>query len=89
MRTLGRRPQAQPAPRNLHFVAHAWRRPGGAGTVASSKQVLSDLQMNSLLALRTLLLLAFVAAATAVLMHPGLGASGDPAANAMLMFARN
>jgi hypothetical protein len=45
--------------------------------------------MNSLLALRTLLLLAFVVAATAVLMHHGLDAAGDPAANAMLMFARN
>ena len=45
--------------------------------------------MNSLLALRTLLLLAFVAVATAVLMHPGLGPAGDPAANAMLMVARN
>jgi hypothetical protein len=45
--------------------------------------------MNSLLALRTLLLLAFVAAVTAVLLHPGLGASGDPAAMTMLMVARN
>ena len=45
--------------------------------------------MNSLLALRTLLLLAFVAVAAAVLLHPGLGASGDPAANAMLMVVRN
>jgi hypothetical protein len=45
--------------------------------------------MNSLLALRTLLLLAFVLAATTVLMHPGLGAAADPAANAMLMIARN
>jgi hypothetical protein len=45
--------------------------------------------MNSLLALRTLLLLAFVAAAMAVLWHPGLGASGDPATDAMLMVARN
>jgi hypothetical protein len=45
--------------------------------------------MNSLLALRTLLLLAFVVAATAVLMHHGLGLSADPAANAMLMVGRN
>jgi hypothetical protein len=45
--------------------------------------------MNSLLALRTLLLLAFVAAATAVLVHSGLGASGDAAASAMLMVVRN
>ena len=45
--------------------------------------------MNSLLALRTLLLLAFVAAATAVLLHPGLGIPADTAASAMLMLARN
>jgi hypothetical protein len=45
--------------------------------------------MNSMLALRTLLLLAFVAVATAVLLHPGLGVSGDTAADAMLMVARN
>ena len=44
--------------------------------------------MNSLLALRTLLLLAFVAAAMAVLLHPGLGSAGDTAAHAMLMVAR-
>jgi hypothetical protein len=41
------------------------------------------------LGLRTLLLIAFVAAATSVLLHPGLGAVGDTAANAMLMVARN
>jgi hypothetical protein len=57
--------------------------------VAPSKQVLADTQMNIVLALRTLLLLAFVAAATAVLLHPGLGAVNDTAANAMLMLARN
>ena len=45
--------------------------------------------MNSILALRTLLLLAFVASAMAVLVHPGLGGAGDAAANAMLMVARN
>ncbi|MGJ7916744.1 hypothetical protein ACI48D_14865 [Massilia sp. LXY-6] len=45
--------------------------------------------MNSLLALRTMLLLAFVVAATAVLVQPGLGGAGDPAAHAMLMVARN
>jgi hypothetical protein len=45
--------------------------------------------MNSLLALRTLLLLALVAAAMAVLVQPGLGSAGDAAANAMLMVARN
>lgn len=45
--------------------------------------------MNSLLALRTLLLLAIVAAAMAVLTHVGLRASGDPATDAMLMIARN
>ena len=45
--------------------------------------------MNLALGLRTLLLIAFVAAAMAVLLHPGLGATGDPAANAMLMVARN
>jgi hypothetical protein len=44
--------------------------------------------MNSLLALRTLLLLAFVVAATAVLVQPGLD-GGDQAAHAMLMVARN
>jgi hypothetical protein len=45
--------------------------------------------MTITLGLRTLLLIAFVAAATAVLLHPGLGAATDPAANAMLMVARN
>jgi hypothetical protein len=45
--------------------------------------------MNLTLGLRTLLLIAFVAAATAVLLHPGLGAPRDAAANAMLMMARN
>jgi hypothetical protein len=45
--------------------------------------------MNLTLGLRTLLLIAFVAAATAVLLHPGLGASGDTAAHAMMMVARN
>ena len=45
--------------------------------------------MNSLLALRTLLLLAFVAAATIVLVHHGIGGAGDPAADAMLMLTRN
>jgi len=45
--------------------------------------------MNSLLALRTLLLLAFVAVATAVLVQPGLGVAADPAGHAMLMVARN
>ncbi len=45
--------------------------------------------MNSLLALRTLLLLAFVVVATAILVQPGLGLSGDPATHAMLMVARN
>ena len=87
--TLGHRPQAQPAPRKLQPVATAWRRAGGAGRVATSKQVLSDLHMNSLLALRTLLLLVFVLAATAVLLQSGLGGGGDQAAHAMLMVARN
>lgn len=45
--------------------------------------------MNSLLALRTLLLLALVVAATAVLVQSGLGGAGDPAAHAMLMVAWN
>ena len=45
--------------------------------------------MNSLLALRTLLLLALVVAAAAVLVQPGLGVAGDQAAHAMLMVARN
>jgi hypothetical protein len=45
--------------------------------------------MNSPLALRTLLLLALVVVATAVLVQPGLGGAGDPAAHAMLMVARN
>ena len=87
--TLGHRPQAQPAPRKLQPVASAWRRAGRVGRVAASKQVLSELHMNSLLALRTLLLLAFVVAATAVLVQPGLGGAGDQAADAMLMVARN
>lgn len=43
--------------------------------------------MNSLLALRTLLLLAFVVLATAVLVQ--LGTAADPAVHAMLMVARN
>jgi hypothetical protein len=81
--------QVQTAPRKAHPVASAWRTPGRSGTVAASKQVLSELQMNSHLALRTLLLLAFVAMAAAVLVHPGLGGTGDPAADAMLMLARN
>jgi hypothetical protein len=45
--------------------------------------------MNLTLGLRTLLLIAFVAAATTVLLHPGLDAAADPTANAMLMLARN
>ena len=87
--SYGYRSQAQPAPRKLQPVAHAWRTGARMGTVAASKQVLSDLQMNSLLALRTLLLLAFVAVATAVLVQPGLGVAADPAGHAMLMVARN
>lgn len=87
--SYGYRPQAQPGPRKLHPVADAWRPAARMGTVAASKQVLSDLQMNSLLALRTLLLLAFVVVATAILVQPGLGFSADPAAHAMLMVARN
>jgi hypothetical protein len=83
------RPKAQPAPSKLQPVASAWRLVLRPGTVASSKQVLSDQQMNSLLALRTLLLLALVAAAMVVLVQPGLGGAGDAAANAMLMVARN
>ena len=87
--SYGYRPQAQPAPSKLHPVAHAWRSMAPMGTVATSKQVLSDLQMNSLLALRTLLLLAFVVVATAVLVQPGLGVSSDATVHAMLMVARN
>jgi hypothetical protein len=87
--TLGHRPQAQPAPRKLQPVATAWRRANRLGRVETSKQVLSDLHMNSLLALRTLLLLALVVAAAAVLVQPGLGGAGDQAAHAMLMVARN
>jgi hypothetical protein len=45
--------------------------------------------MNLALGLRTLLLIAFVATATAVLLHSGLDAAGDTAANAMLMAVRN
>jgi hypothetical protein len=45
--------------------------------------------MNLSLGLRTLLLIAFVAAATAVLTHPGLGAAAAPVATAILMVARN
>lgn len=44
--------------------------------------------MNSLLVLRTLLLLAFVAAATAVLVQPGLAGSTDTTAGAMPMLVR-
>ena len=80
---------AQPAPLKTHPVASAWPTHWCIGTVAASKQVLSELQMNSHLALRTLLLLAFVAVAAMVLVHSGLGGAGDPAADAMLMLARN
>ena len=45
--------------------------------------------MNIQLGLRTALLLALVAAATAVLVCPGLGAASDPATQSMLMVARN
>lgn len=45
--------------------------------------------MNSLLALRTLLLLALVAAAMAAVVQSGLGMAGDTATHAMLMVARN
>jgi hypothetical protein len=45
--------------------------------------------MDIHLGLRTLLLLALVAVATAVLVQPGLGGAGDQAAHAMLMVARN
>ena len=41
--------------------------------------------MTLTLGLRTLLLIAFVAAATSVLLHPGLATTGDTAAHAMLM----
>jgi hypothetical protein len=87
--SLGHRIQAQPAPRKLQPVAGAWRRAAGMGKVAASKQVLSELHMNSLLALRTLLLLALVVAATALLVQSGLGGAGDPAAHAIPVLARN
>ena len=87
--SYGYPPQAQPAPSKRHPVAHAWRAGTRMGTVAASTPMLSDLQMNSLLALRTLLLLAFVVVATAVLVQPGLGVSNDAAVHAMLMVARN
>jgi hypothetical protein len=45
--------------------------------------------MDIHLGLRTLLVLAFVAAATAVLVQSGLGGAGDQAVHAMVMVARN
>jgi hypothetical protein len=45
--------------------------------------------MNLTLGLRTLLLIAFVAAATTAVLHHGLGAASDPTASAMLMVAHN
>jgi hypothetical protein len=45
------------------------------------------MQMNIHLGLRTLALLAVVAAATVILVHPG--AAADPALGAMLLLGRN
>jgi hypothetical protein len=45
--------------------------------------------MNSLLAMRTLLLLALVAASMAAVVQSGLGTAGDAPAHAMLVVARN
>jgi hypothetical protein len=45
------------------------------------------MQMSIHLGLRTLALLAVVAAATVILVHPGAGA--DPALNALLLLGRN
>ena len=48
---------------------------------------MTDMQMNLQLGLRTLALLALVAAATLVLVHPG--AAPDPALAAMLQLGRS
>jgi hypothetical protein len=45
------------------------------------------MQMNIHLGVRTLALLAVVAAATVILVHPGVAA--DPALNAALLLGRN
>ena len=87
MTDTGRRAGLRPAPRNPQPVARRWRAPGALRTVASSKRVLAEMQMNIHLGLRTLALLAIVAATTVVLVHPDAGAG--PALNAMLLLGRN
>ena len=87
MIAAGRRAGLRPAPRNPQPVARRWRAPGALRTVASSKRVLAEMQMNIHLGVRTLALLAVVAAATIILVHPGVAA--DPALNAALLLGRN
>jgi hypothetical protein len=87
MTDTGRRAGLLPAPRNPQSVAHRWRAPAAIRTVSASKRVLAEMQMSIHLGLRTLALLAVVAAATVILVHPGAGA--DPALNALLLLVRN
>jgi len=78
-----------PDPRKLQPVAVRWHAVVHLYRVAASKQVLTDMQMNLTLGLRTLLLLALVTAATLVLVHPGLTGAADPVLSAMLVVGRN
>ena len=87
MTDAGRRAGLLSTPRNPQPVAHRWREPAAIRTVAASKRVLAEMQMNIHLGLRTLALLAVVAAATAILVQPGTAA--DPALNALLLLGRN
>ena len=87
MSAAGRRAGLHPAPRNPQPVARRWRASAALRTVASSKRVLAEMQMNIHLGLRTLALLAIVAAATVILVHPD--AAPGPTLNAMLLLGRN
>ena len=87
MIVTGHRAGLRPAPRIPQPVARRWRAPAALRTVASSKRVLAEMQMNIHLGLRTLALLAVVAAATVILVHPG--AAADPALSALLLLGRN
>ena len=87
MIAAGRRAGLLSTPRNPQPVAHRWREPAAIRTVAASKRVLAEMQMNIHLGLRTLALLAIVTAATVILVHPDAGAG--PALNAMLLLGRN
>jgi hypothetical protein len=49
--------------------------------------MLAEMQMNIHLGVRTLALLAVVAAATLIIVHPG--GTADPALTAMLLLGRN